>query len=36
MQASGKNFKAGVNELIPIPALQIALSGGKLTQNNGY
>lgn len=36
MQASGKNFKAGVNELLPIPALEIALSGSKLLQNNGY
>jgi len=25
-----------VNEVLPIPGLQIALSGGKLTQNNGY
>lgn len=31
-----KNFVAGKNELLPIPALQIALSGGKLVQNNGY
>jgi len=36
MTAAGKNFKAGVNEVLPIPGLQIALSGGKLTQNNGY
>ena len=37
MQASGKtNFVAGKNELLPIPATQIALSGGKLTQNPGY
>jgi starch-binding outer membrane protein, SusD/RagB family len=36
MQANGKNFKAGVNELLPIPGTQIALSGGKLTQNPGY
>jgi hypothetical protein len=37
MQASGKtNFIAGKNELLPIPATQIALSGGKLTQNPGY
>ena len=36
MQANGKNFKAGVNEVLPIPGTQIALSGGRLTQNNGY
>jgi len=36
MQAAGKNFKAGVNELLPIPATQISLSGGLLTQNTGY
>jgi len=36
MQASGKNFTAGKNELLPIPSTQIALSGGKLTQNSGY
>lgn len=36
MQAHGKNFKAGVHELLPIPALQIALSAGKLSQNPGY
>ncbi|MFI5152273.1 MAG: RagB/SusD family nutrient uptake outer membrane protein [Chitinophagales bacterium] len=37
MQASGKtNFVAGKNELLPIPASEIALSGGKLTQNTGY
>lgn len=29
-------FTEGKNELLPIPALQIALSGGKLTQNPGY
>ncbi|MFN9500270.1 MAG: RagB/SusD family nutrient uptake outer membrane protein [Chryseotalea sp.] len=35
MQAAGKtNFVAGRHELLPIPASQIALSGGKLTQNN--
>jgi starch-binding outer membrane protein, SusD/RagB family len=36
MQANGKNFVAGKNELLPIPSTQIALSGGKLTQNPGY
>lgn len=36
MQAVGKNFVAGKNELLPVPSLQIALSGGKLDQNNGY
>ncbi|RFS14146.1 RagB/SusD family nutrient uptake outer membrane protein [Emticicia sp. C21] len=36
LSVTNKNFRAGVNELLPIPSLQIALSGGKLTQNNGY
>jgi starch-binding outer membrane protein, SusD/RagB family len=37
MHANGKvNFTAGKNELLPIPGTQIALSGGKLLQNNGY
>jgi starch-binding outer membrane protein, SusD/RagB family len=36
MQAAGKNFIAGKNELLPIPGTQIALSGGLLKQNNGY
>jgi hypothetical protein len=36
MQASGKNFTAGKNELLPIPGSQIALSGGRLLQNPGY
>jgi hypothetical protein len=36
MQAGGKSFIAGINELLPIPGTQIALSGGKLTQNPGY
>jgi hypothetical protein len=36
MQAAGKNFIQGKNELLPIPALQIELSGGALTQNPGY
>jgi starch-binding outer membrane protein, SusD/RagB family len=37
MHAAGKsNFVAGVHELLPIPNLQIELSGGLLTQNPGY
>lgn len=32
----GLDFVSGKNEHLPIPALQIALSGGKLTQNHGY
>jgi starch-binding outer membrane protein, SusD/RagB family len=36
MQAAGKNFVAGKNELLPVPGTQIALSGGRLTQNPGY
>lgn len=36
MQAAGKNFAAGKNELLPVPGLQIALSGGQLSQNTGY
>jgi len=36
MQASGKAFVQGKNELLPIPSVQIALSNGRLTQNNGY
>ncbi|HLX94063.1 MAG TPA: RagB/SusD family nutrient uptake outer membrane protein, partial [Puia sp.] len=37
MIASGKtNFVAGVNELLPIPSTEIAVSGGSLTQNPGY
>ena len=36
MQAAGKNFVAGKNEVLPIPSLQIQLSGGKLDQNPGY
>ena len=36
MIASGKSFKAGTNELLPIPSTQISLSGGLLTQNPGY
>ncbi len=36
MQASGKPFIAGKNELLPIPASEIAVSGGTLSQNPGY
>ncbi|WP_435355177.1 RagB/SusD family nutrient uptake outer membrane protein [Emticicia sp. SJ17W-69] len=36
LSSTNKNFTAGKNELLPIPALQIALSGGQLTQNKGY
>ncbi len=37
MIASGKtNFVAGVNELLPIPSTEIAVSGGRLAQNPGY
>ncbi|MBS1490201.1 MAG: RagB/SusD family nutrient uptake outer membrane protein [Bacteroidetes bacterium] len=31
-----KGFVAGTHELLPIPATQILLSNGKLTQNPGY
>ncbi|MBK9044106.1 MAG: RagB/SusD family nutrient uptake outer membrane protein [Saprospiraceae bacterium] len=36
MKAHGKNFVAGKHELLPIPALQIELSGNRLKQNQGY
>lgn len=36
MRAHGKNFVAGKHERLPIPSVQIALSGGRLTQNPGY
>jgi hypothetical protein len=35
MQANGKPFKPG-NEVLPIPAAQIQLSGGRLEQNDAY
>lgn len=35
-QAHGKTFTKNKNEVFPIPANQIALSGGLLTQNPGY
>ena len=36
MQAAGKNFIVGKSELLPVPSSEIAVSGGRLTQNNGY
>ncbi|MFZ1703982.1 MAG: RagB/SusD family nutrient uptake outer membrane protein [Saprospiraceae bacterium] len=36
MKAVGKNFISGKHELLPVPALQIELSGGRLAQNPGY
>jgi starch-binding outer membrane protein, SusD/RagB family len=36
LNASGKHFVAGKNELLPVPNSQIQLSSGKLTQNFGY
>lgn len=36
MNAVGKHFVPGKNELLPIPTSQIQLSGGKLTQNPLY
>lgn len=33
---ASKGFKAGKNELMPIPQTEIDLSAGKLTQNPGY
>ncbi len=36
LKAAGKNFVAGKNELLPVPSLQIQLSGGLLDQNSGY
>lgn len=36
MMAASKTFVVGKHELLPIPALQIELSGNKLTQNPGY
>jgi starch-binding outer membrane protein, SusD/RagB family len=36
MQAAGKAFAAGKHELLPVPSVQIQLSGNKLTQNPGY
>lgn len=36
MNAVGKEFVTGKHELLPIPQSEIDLSGGALTQNNGY
>jgi hypothetical protein len=36
MRAHGKNFVDNKHELFPIPQAQIDLSGGRLSQNNGY
>jgi hypothetical protein len=36
MRAAGKAFVDGKNEVFPIPQPQRDLSGGRLTQNNGY
>lgn len=36
MAADGKTFIPGVHEVFPIPEPQIAVSGGRLIQNNGY
>ncbi|WP_276497374.1 RagB/SusD family nutrient uptake outer membrane protein [Pontibacter litorisediminis] len=36
LQAQGKQFTEGVNEVYPIPQRQIDLSNGTLTQNPGY
>ncbi|WP_347158662.1 RagB/SusD family nutrient uptake outer membrane protein [Pontibacter chitinilyticus] len=36
LQALGKHFVEGKNEIYPIPQRQIDLSGGVLTQNPGY
>lgn len=36
LRAQGKQFKDGVNEVMPIPQQQISLSEGVLTQNPGY
>ncbi|WP_294819034.1 RagB/SusD family nutrient uptake outer membrane protein [uncultured Flavobacterium sp.] len=36
MAAVGKTFIPGTHELFPIPQPQVTLSGGRLTQNNGY
>ena len=36
LQAQGKLFREGINEVYPIPQQQIILSNGVLTQNPGY
>lgn len=35
-QDKGTNFRAGVNELLPIPAREVNASNGVVTQNPGY
>ena len=32
----GANFKKGINELFPVPQVEIDRSGGSITQNPGY
>ncbi|MGF7216455.1 tetratricopeptide (TPR) repeat protein [Spirosoma lacussanchae] len=34
--AKGAGFRDGINEIFPIPQLEINLSGGKIKQNPGY
>jgi hypothetical protein len=36
LRAQGANFVDGVHEIFPIPAAEITLSGGDVTQNPGY
>ena len=36
LRAQGSNFIDGVHEIFPIPAAEITLSGGEVTQNPGY
>ena len=36
LQAVGKNFVVGRDELMPVPQAQIDLSKGILTQNPGF
>ncbi len=36
LNATGKHFVTGKNELLPVPNSQIQLSGGRLTQNPGF
>ena len=33
---ASKGFKAGINEIMPIPQNQLDISGGVLKQNPGY
>ncbi|MBD0298678.1 MAG: RagB/SusD family nutrient uptake outer membrane protein, partial [Flavisolibacter sp.] len=34
--SKGQGFRTGVNEVFPVPQLEINLSKGKITQNPGY